>query len=279
MRERMSLKARRELLARILVRYAFGTALERKQILSQFVADVTIVNYFSVRIDSLILQPSRTCCLIRCVTKIWEVTDGSGYQQKSEVGASSSAPSAYRESTKQEKSRILDEFVAVAKCHRKHAVRLLGQQGDETAASAAASGRRIYDEAVREALVVAWEASDRICGKRLKAILPTLCTRRKWVHIAREGFKRLGIGGIEVDIIKARAPLARDSGAHAMRWRPSRPRSARTQSAVGLGQQGPGNTRPSASAPRRSPPCAKALPLVPASEWPKVQKLIDRLTR
>ena len=29
-------------------------------------------------------------------------------------------------------------------------------------------GRRIYDEAVRQALIVAWEASDRICGKRLK---------------------------------------------------------------------------------------------------------------
>jgi hypothetical protein len=79
----------------------------------------------------------------------------------------------YRESTKQEKSRILDEFVAVAKCHRKHAVRLLGRPSDETAVRAA-GGRRVYDEAVQEALVVAWEASDRICGKRLKAILPTL---------------------------------------------------------------------------------------------------------
>jgi hypothetical protein len=37
-------------------------------------------------------------------------------------------------------------------------------------------GRRIYDEAVRAALVVLWEAADRICGKRLKAILPSLVT-------------------------------------------------------------------------------------------------------
>jgi hypothetical protein len=80
----------------------------------------------------------------------------------------------YAKSTKREKSRILDEFVAVAKCHRKHAVRLLGQRGDEPAARRTSPGRRVYDEAVREALVVAWEASDRICGKRLKAILPTL---------------------------------------------------------------------------------------------------------
>ena len=29
----------------------------------------------------------------------------------------------------------------------------------------------IYHEAVKEALVVIWEAADRICGKRLKAIL------------------------------------------------------------------------------------------------------------
>ena len=34
--------------------------------------------------------------------------------------------------------------------------------------------RRIYDEAVREAVIVIWEASDRICGKRLKAALPHL---------------------------------------------------------------------------------------------------------
>ena len=33
---------------------------------------------------------------------------------------------------------------------------------------------RLYDEAVRPALIVLWEASDRICGKRLKALLPVL---------------------------------------------------------------------------------------------------------
>ena len=35
-------------------------------------------------------------------------------------------------------------------------------------------GKRIYDEAGKEVLIVLWEASDRICGKRLKAILPVL---------------------------------------------------------------------------------------------------------
>jgi hypothetical protein len=33
---------------------------------------------------------------------------------------------------------------------------------------------RLYDETVRRALVVLWEASDRACGKRLKALVPVL---------------------------------------------------------------------------------------------------------
>ena len=35
-------------------------------------------------------------------------------------------------------------------------------------------GRRVYDEAVREALIVLWEASDRVCGKRLRPLVPVL---------------------------------------------------------------------------------------------------------
>ena len=38
----------------------------------------------------------------------------------------------------------------------------------------AVKGRRIYDEAVREVVILIWEASDRICGKRLKAAMPHL---------------------------------------------------------------------------------------------------------
>lgn len=80
----------------------------------------------------------------------------------------------YRQASRKDKTKILDEFVAVATCHRKHAVRLLARADDESPVKAVSNGRRIYDEAVREALVVAWEASDRICGKRLKAVLPSL---------------------------------------------------------------------------------------------------------
>jgi len=83
----------------------------------------------------------------------------------------------YRESLKMMKARILDEFVAVSGYHRKHAIRLLGDVQHirtQPPTSEIGSSRRIYDEAVKEALIIVWEAADRICGKRLKAVLPDL---------------------------------------------------------------------------------------------------------
>jgi hypothetical protein len=79
----------------------------------------------------------------------------------------------YRAGSKVEKRRILDEFVALTGYHRKHAVRVLGVPASSRVATRRPRSR-VYDEAVREALVVLWEASDRICGKRLKPLLPVL---------------------------------------------------------------------------------------------------------
>ena len=76
----------------------------------------------------------------------------------------------YQQASKKDKGRILDEFTAITGHHRKHGIRLLGGTADNKGKQAL--GRRIYDEAVREAVIVVWEASDRICGKRLKAALP-----------------------------------------------------------------------------------------------------------
>ena len=60
----------------------------------------------------------------------------------------------YRAGTKDEKLRILDEFVAVTGYHRKHAIRWF-----KAGAAARGASRRsrlpLYDAAVREALVVA----------------------------------------------------------------------------------------------------------------------------
>ena len=63
--------------------------------------------------------------------------------------------------------RILDEFTAITGHHR---IRLLGGTADNKYKRV--QGGRIYDEAVREEVLVVWEVSDRICGKRLKAALP-----------------------------------------------------------------------------------------------------------
>ena len=79
----------------------------------------------------------------------------------------------YRGSSRADKSRILEEFAMTTGYHRKHAMRLL-RAGPSDKRSAPRPLRRIYNAAVREALIVMWEASDRVCGKRLKAIIPTL---------------------------------------------------------------------------------------------------------
>jgi len=75
----------------------------------------------------------------------------------------------YRESSKMDKARILDEFIALAGYHRKHGVRLL-RQAYETEIQPVKDGlvriRRVYEEAVKEALTVLWEASDLLCGRR-----------------------------------------------------------------------------------------------------------------
>jgi hypothetical protein len=78
----------------------------------------------------------------------------------------------YRKSERAEKKKILDEFVELAGYHRKHAIRALRS---ERRIKVAAPGRanRQYDEAVITALTIIWEAADRICGKRLKAVLTT----------------------------------------------------------------------------------------------------------
>src|ERR671933_2451378 len=102
----------------------------------------------------------------------------------------------YRQSGRHEKTRILDEFVAVTGFHRKHAMRLLrgGSTGRRTRPR---PERRLYDEAVREALIVIWEASDRICGKRLKALAPILVEARACRKVCQQAEKRAGWRGFQ----------------------------------------------------------------------------------
>jgi len=108
----------------------------------------------------------------------------------------------YQQGSRREKSRILDEYVAITECHRKHAIRLL--TGVKPVGSEpAAHGRRIYAEAVRETLIVLWEAADRICGKRLKAILPSLIT-------AMERHQHLALDPTVRELVLAASPATID---------------------------------------------------------------------
>lgn len=70
------------------------------------------------------------------------------------------------------KNVIMDEYVKVSSNHCKQAIRTMKYKVVESKKNPI--GKRIHEAAVDEALIVLWEAADRICGKRMKALLPTL---------------------------------------------------------------------------------------------------------
>jgi hypothetical protein len=79
----------------------------------------------------------------------------------------------YRAAGVKEKGRVLDELCALTNWHRKHAIRALAQTGIPK--RLARRGRRKqYGAAIRKALTILWDASDRVCGKRLKVMIPAL---------------------------------------------------------------------------------------------------------
>ena len=79
----------------------------------------------------------------------------------------------YRSATFGDRIKILDEFVALTGYHRKHAIRVLGEKAAD--ARAIPVRNRLYDESVRQALTMLWEAANRVCGKRLKALIMPKC--------------------------------------------------------------------------------------------------------
>jgi len=79
----------------------------------------------------------------------------------------------YLRSSKTEKGKILDEFTKVTGYHRKAAIRLLHQTTKPRAHKKRGRPRQ-YSGDVVGALRVAWEATDRLCSKRLCPFLPEL---------------------------------------------------------------------------------------------------------
>jgi hypothetical protein len=72
------------------------------------------------------------------------------------------------------KKQILSEFVAVSGYHPKYAIHLLNAADPSAPARRERVRPTLYDEAAKQALIVLWEASDGVCGKRLKPLLRIL---------------------------------------------------------------------------------------------------------
>jgi hypothetical protein len=97
----------------------------------------------------------------------------------------------YRKEAKSEKGKILDEFTKATGLHRKAVIRLLNRSLVSTKKR---SGRpRRYGIEVVEALRAVWEASDRLCSKRLHPFLP------EFLDVLR----RCGENKMDADVEKA----------------------------------------------------------------------------
>src|SRR3954462_9288961 len=127
------------------------------------------------------MLPSVGCCLIYNVTR--DVCSGTmsptpgGTMAKMTHAIRMELADAIRDryaaAANKDKSRILQEFIAATGYHEKSAIRVLNASPEPKRRQ---TRRRpsLYDEAAQGALIVLWEASDRVCGKRLKALLPIL---------------------------------------------------------------------------------------------------------
>jgi Integrase core domain len=80
----------------------------------------------------------------------------------------------YQAASSRAKKQILNEFLAVSGYHPKYAIHLLNAKDTAAQAPRGRARHSIYDDAAKQALIVLWEASDRVCGKRLKPLLRIL---------------------------------------------------------------------------------------------------------
>lgn len=131
----------------------------------------------------------------------------------------------YRSSGREAKSRTLDEFASVTGLHRKRAMRLL-RDGPGPARPRPRPARRLYDEAVLEALILLWEASDRVCSKRLRPLLPVLVTAvERHGHLELDAVVRERLPRISAATID-RAPASVREQVGGRRRRHAAPRAA-----------------------------------------------------
>jgi hypothetical protein len=93
---------------------------------------------------------------------------------EAKIQLASSLRRRYQAASSRTKKQILSEFVAVSGYHPKYAIHLLNAAEPSPPAHRGRVRPTLYDDAAKQALIVLWEASDRICGKRLKPLLRIL---------------------------------------------------------------------------------------------------------
>ena len=81
--------------------------------------------------------------------------------------------SRYLRASKVDKGKMLDEFMQVTDLHRKAAIRLLNRANQPRRGKRRGRPRR-YGSDVAGMLKAIWEASDRLCSKRLQPFLPEM---------------------------------------------------------------------------------------------------------
>jgi hypothetical protein len=130
----------------------------------------------------------------------------------------------YVSARRSDKTKVLDEFVALTGHHRKHAMRLL-RGATPPSGKGSRPGRWVYGEEVRAALVMAWEASDRICGKRLQPLLAPLIE-------AMERHGHAGISSGAREQLLAMSPATIDRALRETRISATGPRRRKASTAI-----------------------------------------------
>ena len=136
------------------------------------------------------------------------------------------AAARYRSLSRTGKQMLLNELQALTGYHRKSLLRRLNQRADQQQSSLRGQHRRRYGPEVVEALVPLWEASDRLCGKRLHALLPQLVeSLEHHGHLQLEQSVRAGVLTMSsATIDRLLAPVRQSSGGNGWR-RPPRAHS------------------------------------------------------
>jgi hypothetical protein len=120
----------------------------------------------------------------------------------------------YLASTPPVKREILREFAAITGYHRKSAIRILNDGAGDGMVVIQRQRLRTYDQAFCATLVVLWEASDRVCGKRLHALLPSLVPAlERHGHLVLDSSARtklLGVSAATIDRLLGEARGACD---------------------------------------------------------------------